>query len=322
MKSKYVTMFSLLVALFVATSVLAVQTEKVSAQKSPGEVWFADDNCELKDAKSIIRVPIEYKALAENKETLVGPTLRYDPKALNFVGFEAQKDSKIIIALVVKKTDGIPSGLEQIDIYLNQKDKSAKDDKEHIVPSGRLGDAVFEIKTSAKGEIMLFHASSSHNQNKKTSVLDISKKSKTSVNDKSSKCSLNQPKTEIISFPIIIESAPKITGRSILNWLTGKATVQPVKQIKVKLVYDPKILTFKNLNLSQGVTAKVTEKTKGQLEIEYTSEKDISPGEMARVNFERIKATETNVTLDKAQATDGANKVTIAKKTGVVKQSK
>lgn len=123
------------------------------------------------------------------------------------------------------------------------------------------------------------------------------------------------PKPLRVSIPIIIESPTvSLTGR----FVTGLAPAPVKKTVTVKLSYNHQILKFTDLTLRTGADVKAKEVSPGQLEITYVTDKDLSPGELFKVNFEKISTESTSVLLDTAME-DGSKPVKIKKSTSLVK---
>ena len=137
-------------------------------------------------------------------------------------------------------------------------------------------------------------------------------------------CPVASPVPEVkparVSIPIILESnsISQLTGKSIWSYVTGYQTASAKKTVTVKLSYDDKILRYTDMTLRTGADVKAKIVSPGQLEIMYTAEKDLSPGELFKVNFEKINNKSTEVTLDTALE-NGAKPVKIKRSTSVVK---
>ena len=126
-----------------------------------------------------------------------------------------------------------------------------------------------------------------------------------------------------VSIPIILESPTisLLTGKSIWQYVTGYAPASSSKKtVTVKLSYDNKVLKYTDLTLRTGADVKAKEVSPGKLEITYTTTADLFPGELFKVNFEKLDPKSTSVTLDTALE-DGFKSMKIKKSTSVVKET-
>lgn len=147
-----------------------------SAPSSTTYSWLGKLEYSGSASQCSVTVPLYYKTKPGRlKETLVAPVIAFDSKALSYSAFEFESLNP---PLVNHENSYISSEGKKFDVdsYLTlriaRKDKTLKDDSEHVIPSTKLGTLSFSVKdTSVSSPLRLYFVSTSYNKNRKTAVL-------------------------------------------------------------------------------------------------------------------------------------------------------